>query len=499
MQKIRESGAFSEIFSRDGSARILISGEWAESSSRKTVAIASPASGKEIGRVQQTSRGEIDSAFAAASSAQEAWAARPVFERSEILQRAADILIENKDLMARCLVAEIAKPRGQAEDEIARTADMIRYTAEEGKRLQGEAIYGDSLPGFGRNKISFVERVPLGVVLAIAPFNYPVNLAAAKIAPALVSGNTVVFKPPTQGAICGLMLAEAFRKAGVPAGVLCAVTGRGADLGDYLVTHPRASMIAFTGGTKTGLHIAAIARKAPLLLELGGKDAAIVFPDAEMESTAKIIVSGAFSYSGQRCTTVKRVLLMDSPSSGEIVKRIAELASALKVGLPEDNSDITALINVDAADYVWNMIGEAVKMGATPLTPLKREGPLIWPAVLDRVPLESSVAWEEPFGPVLPIIRVRDEKEALEIANRSEYGLQASVFTRDVDTAFRVSRKLDVGTVQVNGKPSRGPDHFPFVGTKSSGIGTQGIKYSVEAMTRLKATVINLGSPGDPR
>ncbi|MFH0961566.1 MAG: aldehyde dehydrogenase family protein [archaeon] len=476
-----------------GEFLLLLGGEWKKSSSGRTVEVRSPHSRELIGRIQQAAKGEIDIAFSEAFRAQKIWAEIPAVDRAGVMQRAAAIIRENKEELSQILVREISKPKKLADDEVLRTAELLEYSAEEGKRISGEIVHGDSLPGGKRNKVSLVERVPLGVVVAISPFNYPINLAASKIGPALVAGNSVVFKPATQGSVSGLYLAEVFVRAGLPKGCLSAMTGRGSEIGDYLVTHPKASAVYFTGGTPTGMRIAKSSGMIPLLLELGGKDAAIILPDANVEETAKAIVSGAFSYSGQRCTAVKRVLTIDGDSTGErVVSLVAELAGKLTVGRPEDDSDITNLIDDGAAEYVWELIEEARKLGAIPLNELKREGSLIHPVVFDRVPLESRLAWEEPFGPVLPVIRVKSVAEAVEIANKSEYGLQASVFTENIDRAFEIARALEVGTVQINGKPARGPDNFPFVGAKSSGIGAQGIRYSIENLTRLKSTVLNL-------
>jgi len=488
----------SDFFSRisDGTGEFFVlggDGIWRKSSSGRTVEIISPSTGEPLGKIQSMAPVEIAQTILEARNAQKAWGALPAYERSEIIRKAASLIRENEPLLSEILVKEIAKPVSLAKDEVLRTAEFLEYAAEEGKRIQGKIAYGDSLPGGKKEKMSLVERVPLGVVVAISPFNYPINLAASKIGPALVSGNSVVFKPATQGAISGIHLAEIFRQAGVPKGVFSAVTGRGSEIGDILVTDRNVSAVYFTGGTKTGLALAKTVGMIPLLLELGGKDAAIVLPDAKIEETAKAIVSGAFSYSGQRCTAVKRVLILEGDETGEkIVRRVLELVSKLKIGSPEEDSDITPLIDGVSANYVWELIEEARSLGAVPLTELRREGSLIHPAVFDRVPLSSRLAWEEPFGPVLPIIRVKSVKDAVEISNKSEYGLQASVFTENIDLALEIAKSLEVGTVQINGKPSRGPDNFPFVGAKSSGIGTQGIRYSIENLTRAKSTVLNL-------
>ena len=471
--------------------RVYRDGAWTDRWSGRTITITSPIDNSRVGDVPALTRDEIDQVFAAAVAAQPAWAARDVDERSAILHRVADLFVEHADEIAEVLVREIAKNRKDSREEVVRSADFIRYTAEEGRRMAGETLFGDSFPGSTKNKIGFTFRVPLGVVLAIPPFNYPVNLAVSKIAPGLIAGNSVVLKPPTQGSVVAHYVLAVFLAAGVPAGVLSLATGRGSEIGDYLVQHPLVNMITFTGSSETGKGLAAKAQMVPLMLELGGKDAAIVLSDADLDRAAKEIVSGAFAYSGQRCTAVKRVLVSE-PIADALVEKIVKLANGLTVGMPDENAAVTPLINSDAADYVQDLIEDANQAGAVPLTCIRREGNLIWPVVFDQVTTKMRLAWEEPFGPVLPVIRVRSADEAIAIANESEYGLQSSIFTRDADAALRIAARLEVGTVQFNGKTSRGPDHFPFLGTKSSGLGTQGVHYSIEAMTRVKSVVFNI-------
>lgn len=480
-----------ENIAQNGVYRNLLNGEWVESANQNLIEIRSPADGSFIGKIQSMSKAEADLAFAGAKAAQREWAKTPVSRRAEILHRAADLLNEQAEKIAAVLCDEIAKDLNSSISEVKRTVDFIRFTADEGRHLEGEAIGADHFPGFNRDRFSLVTRVPLGVVLAISPFNYPVNLSASKIAPALIAGNSVILKPPTAGAISALHLAEVFNQAGLPRGVLNTVTGRGSELGDYLVTHPMVDFINFTGSTAVGKGIAKISGMVPLLLELGGKDAAIILEDADLEEAARDIVAGAYSYSGQRCTAVKRVLVVESVAD-ELVALIKKRVEALKVGMPRENANITPLISNKAADYVQELIDDAIEKGAKLVTGDKRRGNLISPTLFDFVTTDMRLAWEEPFGPVLPIIRIKDAEEGIEIANRSEYGLQASVFTKNIDSAFSIADRLEVGTVHINNKTERGPDHFPFLGVKSSGMGTQGIRYSIEAMSRHKVTVLNL-------
>ncbi|MBD7912351.1 NADP-dependent glyceraldehyde-3-phosphate dehydrogenase [Clostridium cibarium] len=477
-----------------GNFKNLINGEWVQSIGGNFIHIKSPLDDSFLGSVPAMTKEEVDVAVKTAKEAQKRWRDTAIYERAEILYRAADIILENEAELSYLMMMEIAKDRKSCRSEVSRTSDFIRFTADTAKNLSGESIPGGSFPGFKNNKVSIVKREPLGVVLAISPFNYPVNLAASKIAPALMAGNSVVFKPATQGSLCGLYLAKIFEAAGTPAGILNTVTGKGSEIGDYITTHKGIDFINFTGSTEIGKRISEITSMVPLLMELGGKDAAIVLKDADLDLAASNIVAGGYSYSGQRCTAVKRILVVNEVAD-KLIEKIKEKMKKLTVGNPlEKDVDVVPLINSKAADFVWQLIEEAEEKGAKLIVGGKREGNLIYPTLFDRVTTEMRLAWEEPFGPVLPIIRVNDVDEAIEIANKSEYGLQGAVFTENINDAFYIADKLEVGTVQVNNKTERGPDHFPFLGVKSSGMGTQGVRYSIEAMTRHKATVINLSS-----
>ncbi|WP_124066155.1 NADP-dependent glyceraldehyde-3-phosphate dehydrogenase [Clostridium sp. E02] len=475
--------------------RNLINGQWVESQTGTYMDIKSPIGGSVLGSIPAMSKEEVDSVVQIAREAQKKWREITIDEKAEMLYRVSDVLLQHIEEFTELLVREIAKDRKSCRSEIERTADFIRFTADTGKNISGESIPGDSFPGGKHNKISIVRREPLGVVLAISPFNYPINLAASKIAPGLMAGNSVILKPATQGSLSGLYLAGIFKEAGLPAGVLNTITGKGSEIGDYITTHKGIDFINFTGSTEVGTHISGITSMVPLLMELGGKDAAIVLEDADLELTAKNIVAGGYSYSGQRCTAVKRILVIDSVAD-QLIGKIIPKIEKLRAGNPVDEEvEIVPLISSKAADFVCELMEDAKEKGAVLLTGGKREGNLIEPTLFDRVTTDMRLAWEEPFGPVLPIIRVKDKDQAIEIANASEYGLQSAVFTQNINQAFYVADRLEVGTVQINNKTERGPDHFPFLGVKASGIGTQGIRYSIESMSRPKVTVINVSDP----
>lgn len=457
----------------------------------QTIEVVSPVDGSVVGRVHEFTKDEIDAIVLTARSGQPGWGDRPVDERGSILHRAADLLEERVDEIAELLVMEIAKARRESRDEVLRSADFIRFTAEEAKRVIGDSQFSDAFPRQAKNKLSVSYRVPLGVILAIPPFNYPVNLAVSKIAPALAAGNAVVLKPPTQGALAATLVGEILLEAGIPRDVVHVVTGRGSRIGDALVENPGIDMITFTGSSETGRALAKKAGMVPLLLELGGKDAAIVLSDADLDGAAADIVAGAYAYSGQRCTAVKRVLASEAIADG-LVERIAERVAKLTVGDPRDDCSITPLVDPQSAVRAEQLVEDAVGAGAVLVCGGSRDHNLVQPALLDFVSPEMDIAWVEPFAPILPVLRVQSAADAVTLSNRSEYGLQAAIFSRDVDAAMQISLQLDVGTVQINGRTARGPDHFPFIGTKSSGMGTQGVRFSIEAMTRLKSMVFNM-------
>ena len=467
----------------------LVNGQW--KSSEKEITIYSPINQEELGTVPAMSQAEVDEAMKAARAALPAWRALSAVERAAYLHKTATILERDKEEIGTILAKEVAKGIKAAIGEVVRTADLIRYAAEEGLRITGQAMEGGGFEAASKNKLAVVRREPVGVVLAIAPFNYPVNLSGSKIAPALIAGNVVMFKPPTQGSISGLLLAKAFEEAGIPAGVFNTITGRGSEIGEYIIEHKEVNFINFTGSTPIGERIGRLAGMRPIMLELGGKDAALVLEDADLEHTAKQIVAGAFSYSGQRCTAIKRVIVLESVSDKLVTLLQAEVTK-LTVGDPFDNADITPVIDNASADFIWDLIEDAQEKGAQTLTPIRREGNLLWPVLFDQVTKDMKVAWEEPFGPVLPIIRVSNVEEAIAFANESEFGLQSSVFTNDFKKAFEIAEKLEVGTVHINNKTQRGPDNFPFLGVKGSGAGVQGIKYSIEAMTNVKSIVFDV-------
>jgi len=306
-------------------------------------------------------------------------------------------------------------------------------------------------------------------------------------------GNTVLFKPPTQGGISGVHLARIFEKAGMPQNVFACVTGGGYEIGDYVVSHKDIDAVAFTGSSETGVAIAGKAPMKPLLFECGGNNAAIVFPDADLNGTAREIVKGGFSYAGQRCTAIKYVLGTNTVLTALIPVVLAQMKGLIRVGDPRspETKLVGPVVSPLVAEKIQGWIDESVKLGAKVLTGGTHENAYIQPTILTNVTATMSVIVNEVFGPVVSFIEISSMDEAASIINTSRFGLQACVFTRDEGTGLVYAKLLNVGTVQINGSPQRGPDHFPFLGVKNSGIGVQGVRYSLEALSRLKPVVLN--------
>lgn len=466
---------------------------WSPSESGKTASVVSPIDASVVGTLPIMTPKEIDRTVTIAHDAQRLWEATPLNKRVGIVHLAADWIRHLQEYLIALLIREIGKSAEEAKGEIVRTADLIDYFADEAQSIQGTTLDSDNFPGFEKGRIAFIERVAYGTVLAIAPFNYPVNLTASKIAPALLMGNSVIVKPPTMGGISALHLVRIFEKAGVPAGVITTVTGSGEVVGDYLVSHPGVSMVAFTGSSDTGVAIAGKAAMKPLLFECGGNNPVVVMPDADMGVAAREIIKGAFAYSGQRCTGIKYVLTTKAIREQVVELVVKLMPEMVKAGDPRspETKLVGPVISEDAAKKIEDAITSSVKNGAKLVVGGKRNGAMIEPTILTHVIPSMPVIAKETFGPVVSFVDVQSFDEAVRIINASSYGLQASVFTKDEGSGLVFAKKLNVGSVQINGSPQRGPDHFPFLGVKRSGVGVQGVRYSLEAMSRLHPIVLN--------
>lgn len=471
------------------SGKSYINGKFIDSN--KKIDIYSPINNSHIGDVVALTKIDIDEAFLAAHNAFNKWSFTPSKRRIELIKKMASYLIEEKEFLANLITLEVGKSYKESLSEVERSYQYILDTIDYfEKHIDKPIIINESSHGI-KNKIGKFYRVPIGVVLAISPFNYPINLSISKIIPSLIVGNTVVFKPATYGSLVCSQLARYFDKSGFDPGVFNLVTGKGSEIGDYIVTNKYIQGISFTGSTDVGKKIASQAPMKKLILELGGKDAAIVLDDIDVLEVAKEIVKGAYGYSGQRCTAIKRIIVLNEIAD-RLVIALREEILKLRIGNPFSNPDIVPMIDKKSLDYVLSLIQDALVHGGNIVTGNQIVGHnLLIPTLVDNVSLKSRLAWEEPFGPVVPIIRVKDISEAISVANASNFGLQGSVFTNDKAKALLIANHLNTGTVNINKSSSRGPDIFPFIGVKDSGFGVQGIEGAMVEMTRIKGIVEN--------
>jgi glyceraldehyde-3-phosphate dehydrogenase (NADP+) len=387
-------------------------------------------------------------------------------------------------------VVEVAKTPKEARDEIIRSAELIDYTVTAAGELADFELKSEDFPGAPAGRVQTVTRVPVGTVVAIGPFNYPINLSVSKIAPALLMGNTVIFKPPTQGSVAAARMVELFREAGIGPELLGFVTGKGSEIGDHLSGHPAVNLIAMTGSTGAGQKIAENAGMIPLMLELGGNDPAIVLADANLDLAAEHIAGGAFKYAGQRCTAVKRVYA-DKLIATDLVKKIVgQVTDRFGTSGDPRQHPVGPVISDTQADYLQELFDDAKGKG-TVAHGGGRDGRAWEATVISGLPHTARLVAEEQFGPLLPIVPVKNEQEAVKFANDSEYGLQASIFSTDTARAETLASQIEAGGVHINGPDQRGPDNFMFVGHKRSGITAQGVRFALEAMSQYKGIVHN--------
>lgn len=454
---------------------------------KKVVDVISPITLEKYGDVSSLSLDQIDEAYKIARSKFDYWKNLTIDDRIDFINSWKNKMIEQREKIARLIVYEVGKTMKDALTEFDRTVEYIDLTISEYKKIEPLVITPE-IHGV-KNKIGYFSRVAKGVGLSISPFNYPVNLAMSKIIPALLTGNTIVFKPASNGCLVGAFMGEI--SIGIlPDGVFNVVTGRGSEVGDYIITNKEVDFISFTGSTSIGKRILDISPTKDVVLELGGKDPCIIVDDSDLNFVTDQIVQGGLSYSGQRCTAIKSIIATD-----DIIEKLKPIliskVNELKVGSPLENNFIAPLISEKAAEYVRLLINDAINKGGKVLIGNKFEKNLVWPTIVDYVNKNMKIFDEEPFGPLIPLIRVNNIDEAIDIANNSQYGLQACVFGNDEKKLLDIANKINTGTVNINSKSQRGPDIFPFIGIRNSGFGVQGIRDALISTTRIKGIVIN--------
>ncbi|MDI9436976.1 MAG: lactaldehyde dehydrogenase [Euryarchaeota archaeon] len=452
------------------------------------VAVINPFNNETVDEVPLADAEDVKKAILAASQARRLMERMSSRKLSRILIDVHQELKENLEDFAKLITLETGKTIRDSRMEMQRSLETIQLSAEECKRVYGETIPMDAAIT-GRSVFGFTMKIPLGVVAAITPFNYPVNLAIHKLAPALGAKNSVVFKPSLTAPLAAMKLAEIMGHHLPPGAVNC-VTGKSSEIGDELVTSDLINKISFTGSVATGLSIAHKAGLKKLTLELGGNDPLIVLDDADLDAAVSATMAGSYLNAGQVCIAVKRIIIQDGVAD-DFVDSLVEQTKKLKVGNPLDpKTDMGPLIDEYAALAVQSKVEDAVDGGAQLLCGGQRKGAFYQPTVLDQVQPDMQVVWEETFGPVSPVIRVRTEKEAYQMANYTKYGLQAGIFTQDINRAKRAVKCIEAGSVLVNKQSTFRTDNMPFGGFKLSGIGKEGVKYALDDMTRTKMVVI---------
>jgi aldehyde dehydrogenase (NAD+) len=453
----------------------FIGGEWADAASGETFESVSPATGETLGIFPKSGSEDADRAVAAAKAAYEDWRLVPAPERANVLYRFAGLLADEKADLTDLMTREMGKVKAEAGGDVQEAIDMSLYMAGEGRRL-----FGHTTPSELRDKFMMSVRMPIGVVGAITPWNFPIAIPSWKIAPALVCGNTVVFKPATDTPLLGERFVELFVEAGLPPGVLNIVHGGGGAVGDRLVKHPDVRVITLTGSRETGVEVMRNAAEGlkHVHLELGGKNAIIVMDDADLDLAVEGIVWSAFGTSGQRCTAASRVIVHERVRA-ELQSRLVARAEQMTIGPGwEDDTDLGPVINRDALDKIHSYTQIGRDEGAELLTGGEiasgnglDKGFYYRPTVFSEVEPGMRIAQEEIFGPTTALLRVSSFEEAVRVANGIEYGLSSAIFTRDVNQAFRAMRDLQTGITYINAGTTGAEVHLPFGGTKATGNG----------------------------
>ncbi len=471
--------------------KLLIDGQWVGGGAQ--LEVKNKYNGEVVGVLPTARKEDLDTALAAAERAEDVMADMPAHKRASILLRTAELMRERADDLAKTVAAEAGKALKFARAEVERAASVFTIAAEEAKRIHGETIPLDAVPS-GDGYFGYWTRRPVGVIAAISPFNFPLNLVAHKVAPALAAGNTLVLKPATTTPLAAVKLCQILQEAGLPAGAINLVVGSGGTVGEWLITDERVDKITFTGSPEIGRHILAVAGIKKVTLELGNNSPVVVAPDADLDFVAKRCALGAFYNSGQVCISVQRIYSQKQvfePFSEKFVKA----TEAMVVGDPLDERvDVGPMIDSKEVDRIESWVKEAQGSGASVLTGGRRDGTVYYPTILSNVDADMKVIAEETFGPVASVISSDDFESALQQANDSKFGLQVGVFTNDVNRVFKAVRKLNFGGVIVNDTPNFRADHMPYGGNRQSGLGREGVKFAMEDMTNIQLVAIRLNS-----
>ena len=473
-------------------AKLFIGGQWRGGNTVES--ITNKYTGDTVGEITQATDQDVHDAVTAACDAAPILAELPSHRRADILAKTACLLRADKNAISTLIAQEAGKAIRFARGEVDRAVSALTIASEEAKRISGEVVPLDAVPS-GEGFFGMWLRRPIGVVAAITPFNFPLNLVVHKVAPAIAAGNSVVIKPAEQTPLSAVKLCEYFAEAGIPAGGINLVHGPGPTVGQQLVADARVRKISFTGSRAVGDEIIRTAGIKKVTLELGNTSPVIVAPDADLEAVAKRCAFGAFYYSGQVCISTQRIYAQGRTIE-PLTERFVRETEALRVGDPLDETvTVGPMIHESEAKRIENWVNEAQSEGARVLTGARREGATYWPTVLDNVTDSMKVVAHETFAPVASLITADTFEESLARANATQYGLQAAIFTKDIDRVFHAVKHLDFGGVVVNEMPAFRADHMPYGGNRQSGLGREGIRYAIEDMTNIQMISIKLGAP----
>ncbi|MFS0687675.1 aldehyde dehydrogenase family protein [Sporosarcina sp. 179-K 8C2 HS] len=479
-----------KILDRTTKKYLLINGEKVETANYAP--LYSPYSREQIADIAMADETLTKQAITAAYEAKDIIGEMPAYQRAQILEDVVKILTDRAEEAATIISTESAKPIVFARAEVARTIETYKFSAEEAKRIHGETIPFDAASG-GVGRIGYTMKEPIGVIGAITPFNFPLNLVAHKVGPAIAAGNSIVLKPASQTPLSALFIAEVFEEAGLPAGVLNVVTGPGGVVGEAMVEDDRVKMVTFTGSPRVGIGISNKAGLKKTTLELGSNSALIIDKDVEIDEIIDRCVMGAFSNQGQVCISLQRVYVHEDRHD-EFVEKFVAATKQLKMGDPLDSETyISSLITPGELERTLGWIEEAKQSNATILTGGEAQDGILEPTIITDADSCLKVSCHEAFAPIVVVNKVASVEEAVVLVNDSQFGLQAGIYTNNVKHALYAAKKLEVGGVMINDVPTYRVDQMPYGGLKDSGTGREGIKYAVEEMTELKLIVWNQG------
>ena len=469
--------------------KIYIDGQWTDTSDYSDV--INKYDGSLLAKICQAGPEHVEKAIDTAYQARNEMASLTARKRGEILDNVSALITRDAEELALTITREAGKGILFSRGEVARSSETFKFSADEARRLCGEMIPFDAA-ATGANRFGFVRRYPIGVVAAITPFNFPLNLVAHKVGPAIAAGCPVILKPASNTPLTSVKLLELLLEAGLPPKGINLLVGPGSAVGDALVTSDKVAMLTFTGSPDVGLRIRQKAGMKKVTLELGSNSAAIVHEDADIEMAAPKCMTGAFVNSGQVCISVQRIYIHESRYDA-FRKMFIGAVDAASVGNPEDeNTLVGPMISADAALRIEKWIQEAQDQGATIIGGGKGQGNIIKPTIVENCDNSMRIVREEAFAPVVCLMKYKTLEQAFDLVNDSKYGLQAGVFTNDIRNAFKAIDALEVGGVMVNEMPTFRVDQMPYGGTKLSGTGREGAKYAVEEMTEMKTVMINL-------